>query len=195
MENSRQKKDIFLLVILILLLIVLVSGATYAYLNTGVVKNSSTGQGGCFNVDYEGQDISSDNLQSTTNYLEGAKTVVTLSKAADCEIYTSANIYIETDEALTSAPIEDPQALKYKVVKGDYSSGSEPSANSLVSEGKINSKNNSILLASDLELTTTDTDYTIYIWIDSDESNGEYNGTTYSGYIYAESVQSSTIKK
>lgn len=190
MKNSIKKRDIVILFVLILILVVLILGATYAYMSVSAVNNSAAGEAGCFEVDYTGNAINATNLASTTNYLEGAKTVVTLSKADGCEIYTSADIYIKTNDSST-APIDNPKALKYKIFQGNFSDGSTPTG-AAIGEGYIDDLQATIKIAS-VNLTTTATNYTIYIWIDSDLSDGEYNGKTYSGYIYAESVQSSTI--
>ena len=180
-----DSKNIWL-VLVITTTMTLILGTTYAYLELGGTSNA-TGTAGCFNVTYTGQAINNSNLSVTTAYnLTEAQTTVKLNKASNCEIYTEADIKLFTDSNIT-APISSPQALKYKVVKtsgnGTIKSGGE---------GIITSKGASTTLAT-VSLTETQTTYTIYLWIDSSISNGYYDQKTYSGYIYAESKQSSTI--
>ena len=143
-------------------------------------NNSIIGNGKCEGINYKGENISSKDLVSTTNYLEGVKSKITLSQNENCQIYTSVNIYLYTNEN-TTAPIESIQAFKYKLFQND----------SLLSEGTITKKGETLLAT--VPLTVTPIDYDIYLYIDSSISNGNYNEKNYSGYIYAESSQTSTI--
>lgn len=188
-----MRKENLKLSIIIFLAVVISLSATYAYLELTPGGASATGQGGCFNVNYnvsdtEGEDIDKleiTSLQSTTNYLEGASANITLSKNTNCEIYTQALIYIHTNSSATTAPLSGG-AMKYKIMQGD----------SEVSSGTINAVtvNSEDQLLATINLTTTPTAYTIYLWIDSSISGGSYHNTTYSGYFYASSTQSSDVK-
>lgn len=155
-------------------------GATYAFLNFGATNNTATGVGGCFEVNYSGQVINNLSLESTATYTEGASSNVILSKSTNCQIYTEAEIYIHTNTT-TTAPISDG-ALKYKVLNGSTTVG----------EGSVTTTGDTKLAT--VTLSTTATTYKVYLWIDSDISNGKYHEKTYSGYIYASSIQSSTVK-
>lgn len=182
--DRKTKMQYIKLVFLIILLITLTLGGTYAFLNAQISNNTTTGQAGCFQVSYSGQVINSSNLSATNNYLEGAKTEVTLKKDASCQIYTTSDIYIYTNSEGTTAPISDG-ALKYKVLQGD----------TVKSEGTITQKGAQTLLLSNISLSTTATTYKIYIWVDSNVTTDRaYDKTKYSGYIYAESTQQSTVK-
>ncbi len=137
--------------------------------------------GGCFNVNYTGENITTSSISTTTNYEDGSKTTVTLSKNSSCKLYKEANIYLHTNNN-TTAPIETIPALKYKLYNGS----------SQISEGTITNKNDYLL--GTVPLTDTSTTYTVYLYIDPSISIGNYNGTSYSGYIYADSHQTSTIE-
>lgn len=186
--DNKTKMQYLKLVFLIILLITLTLGATYAFLDLKASNDAApTGQAGCFEVTYSGQIINSSNLSVTNNYLEGARTEVTLTKSASCQIYTLSNIYIYTNSTGTTAPITDG-ALKYKVLNGS----------TLQSEGTITQTDTATPLLENIPLSTTASTYTIYIWVDSNVTNSttsrSYDNTKYSGYIYAESTQQSTIK-
>lgn len=173
---SKLKYFYFILVFSILL----ISG-TYAYQYINTTNNSVTGMGGCFNVNYTGQNIATTDLATTTNYQNGSRTTVTLSKHSSCKLYTEANIYLKTNNT-TTAPIESIPALKYKVFN----------STSQISEGTITTKNDYLLAT--VPLTDTSTTYTVYLYIDANLSIGQYDGKSYSGYVYAESNQTSTIE-
>lgn len=166
---------------LLFLYCLIVTGGTYAYLYFGDMDDSTlVGKGYCNNIYYDGIDINASDLISTVNYEEGAQTTITLSYPRDCEIYTLANIYIHTNDT-TTAPIATTPALRYKVFE----------ESTLISEGLVNAMGD-VLLAT-VPLSIVPKSYTIYLWIDSDLSNGMYHDTTYSGYIYATSEQTSTL--
>lgn len=179
--NKKSRIKIVSLVYIIMAYSIIVISGTYAYKNLTASDSSATGQGGCFQVNYTGQNLTSANVTSTNIYTEGAKATVTLSKHTSCKLYTEANIYLKTNNS-TTAPITTVQALKYKVFSGDYQ----------ISEGVVTSLNDYILAT--VPLTDTATTYTIYLWIDNVVSAGYYTDTSYSGYVYANSAQTSTIE-
>ena len=168
--------------IIIILLVVFSLSATYAFLTLTANNNSANGIGGCFNVNYSAQDINNTALVSTTDYTQGASSNVILSKNADCEIYTEADIMIHTNDT-TDAPISDG-ALKYKILKDSE----------VISEGAITTTDPADTKLATVDLTETDVTYKVYIWIDSSISNGAYNGKSYSGYLFANAIQTSTIQ-
>lgn len=172
--------------VIIILLVAFSLTATYAFVNLTAENNSAVGTAGCFSVNYTGQEINNLSLTSTTDYTTSTSSEVTLSKNENCEIYTEAFIKIHTNDNITAPITGENQALKYKIEKisgnGEILDGGE---------GVINQIGDMTLAT--VKLTDTDTTYKVYIWIDSSVSNGAYNGTTYSGYIFAESAQTSTI--
>ena len=167
---------------LIVMYAVIIMTSTYAYKEFSSEREGLTGQGGCFNVDYFGREITSLNILTSENYKNGAKTSVVLSKNSSCKLYSLANIYLHTNNS-TTAPISTITALKYKVLDGE----------TIIAEGTVTEKNSDKLLKT-VPLTENPTNYYIYLYIDSELSEGNYNDTTYSGYIYAEANQTSTIE-
>ena len=165
----------------IIIYCIIITSGTYAYQYINTTSSNITGMGGCFNVNYTGENITTSSISTTTNYEDGSKTTVTLSKNSSCKLYTEANIYLHTNNN-TTAPIETIPALKYKLYNGS----------SQISEGTITNKNDYLL--GTVPLTDTSTTYTVYLYIDPAISIGNYNGTSYSGYIYADSHQTSTIE-
>lgn len=175
-----MKKENIKSIIIIGVIVLFSLGSTYAFLNFSASNNTATGVGGCFKVNYSGQAINNLSIQSTSTYTEGASSDVILSKSTDCKIYTEAEIYIHTNTT-TTAPISNG-ALKYKVLNG----------NTTVGEGSVTATGDTKLAT--VTLSNTATTYKVYLWIDSDTSNGTYHETTYSGYIFASAIQTSTVK-
>ncbi len=180
-RNNNLKRILHFLLILVVYSC-LITSSTYAYLYLGSNNNSISGSGKCEGVNYKGENISASNLVSTTNYLEGAKSTITLSKNKDCTIYTYVNLYLYTNNT-TTAPITTVKALKYKIV----------SSNNVTYSGVVSYMEDTLLAT--LPLEDTEITYTIYLYIDSTLSLGNYNDKTYSGYIYATTEQTSTIGK
>lgn len=176
-----KNRKIFIFISVICIFLIFTIGGTYAYLYLGRTDNSVTGKGYCNSVVYEGTNINASNLVSTTNYLNGLKTDVKLSYENDaCSIYPFVTIYLHTNDS-TTAPITSVHAFKYKVFNGSTK----------VSEGVITAKGD-VKLAT-VPLTRTSTTYSVYLYIDSNISNGYFDAKTYSGYIYASATQTSTI--
>ncbi len=179
-EPLNELRGIITLIFYIFIYAVFIIGSTYAFMNFNANNDDLLGQGGCFEVSYTGEEINSLDILSSDDYKNGAKTSVTLSKSSSCKIYSMANIYIHTSDE-TTAPIASVSALKYKVVTSD----------NYERNGIINKKGD--LLIANVPLNDTSTTYKVYIWVDSSLSSGAFNNTSYSGYIYADAIQTSTI--
>lgn len=185
------------LIITILVVITLSLSITYAYVEFAPTANTASEGEACFDIEYEGQDFSTSNIVSAESYSDGAKATVTLNLSEDCNITADANIYIHTNtgDSETTAPINEVQALKYLIRSSDTEV--DGTTGVIITEYEDEEGNTVIkedLQIASVELTTTPTSYEIYIWVDSEISQGNYNNTTYSGYIYAESIQTSTVK-
>ena len=189
MDNDI-KKSYIKLGVLIIIFISLALGSTYAwlYIQRSTNASSTTGTAGCFNVTYNSDAIKHTNLSSTTNYLEGARTDISIQKASTCKIYTKASLYIYTNaSSITSIGSTNFQtgAVKYTVVN---------SSNTIISQGSITASGDKVI-ATDLNISDgSATTYKIYIWIDSSiTSERNYDEKTYSGYFYAIADQKSTV--
>lgn len=177
-----MKKENIKLSITILLIVVFSLSVTYAWMELNTNSSTSENQSGCFVVNYSGQEINNTSLKSTTNYLEGASSNIILSKNSNCKIYTEASIYIHTNSESTTAPLSNG-AMKYKIMQGTTE----------IQSGTIEESEDQLLAT--VPLTDTNVTYIVYLWIDPEVSKGSYNGKTYSGYLYASSTQSSTVKE
>lgn len=82
------------------------------------------------------------------------------------------------------APIENG-SLKFNVINNTTKAS--------VGSGTIQSQGDEDQELATVPLSTTAVTYKVYIWVDSNISLGTFNGKEYSGYLYANSVQSSDI--
>lgn len=192
-----MKKDIIRSIIIVGLIVTLTISSTYAFMNLNTDNNSTTGNGGCFQVSYTGTAVTNIEIEAGGNYTDSgasAHPIVKLSKNSSCKIYTEASIYLTVDSTsqiplAQSEVVNEPTAInafKYKVMKGSTE----------VSNGTLLKGNNTgtydILLAT-VPLTDTQTTYDIYLWLDMNLSLGAYHEKSFSGKIYAKSDQSSTL--
>ncbi len=173
--------------IIILVIATLTISSTYAYLLLQVSSNQISGDGGCFQVSYSGTTINVLDMASSDTYTDGAHSTITLSKDSSCKIYTEAAIYLHVNDASTlpiSSSMSASNAFKYNVLNNG----------NVVSSGVVrkSGSSNDILLGT-YTLTDTVKSYDIYLWIDYNLSDGYYDQKVFSGYLYANSVQTSTI--
>lgn len=181
-----MKKENIKLSITILLVVVFSLSVTYAYMELSASNSTSENQSGCFVVNYSGQEINNSSLKSASDYTQGASSNIILSKNSGCKIYTEASIYIHTNSSETTAPLSNG-AMKYKVMQGTTE----------IQSGTISAvdENSEDQLLATVALTNQNVTYTVYLWIDPEVSKGSYHGKNYSGYLYASSTQSSSIKE
>ena len=157
------KKYNIKLTIVILLIITTVLSTTYAFLNLTKSNNTEESTAGCFVVDYTGKIVSTnlgsiDTSTVASDYTKGSHATVTLNKDSnkECMIYTKATISLHTDTANT-APLNQPQALYYKVLSGE----------TVISSGVITDTQNSstsVPTNFSVDLVTVDLKPTIYIF-------------------------------
>ncbi len=197
-----MKKSNTILILLIGAITIFSIGTTYAFLNINANSNNQTGQSGCFEINYTGTigkyDSINDELESSDTYTgpyenDTGFASVKFSKASSCKIYDKLNIKLHTNSE-TSLQLLKEGALKYRVVNS--------SNNSEYWDGEIKTTSTTsseldTTLAPNVALINTEKTYKIYLWVDtsiSHNSNYNYDGLKYSGYIYADTTQSSTIK-
>ena len=171
------------LIMILLIYIIFITGSTYAYLAIGNNNNSINGIGSCGNVSYNGTNVIGANLNTTTNYTEGAHSTVTVSKTANSG-YVEADIFIHNNSGSVPFNVgaEGYDAFKYVVLDG-----------STIIGGGIITKSNKDQLLATIPLTVTSRTYDVYVWVDANLSHGLYSNTSYSGYIYAKAICESTV--
>lgn len=183
----------------LLLLSILTIGATYAYfINTVSSSQNAEANAKKFEVLYTGGSALTTNLQPRESRDETYKTSVNI-KMAEGSINAIANIYINIEE-MSDVLASDALVWEIVVKKGTNNINITPSKGNFSScmTNSINECNNGrkIYILNDYEVTTENTEVTVYLWVDGSKVGNEIVGATFTGYIGAETrnVTGSTTK-
>ena len=183
----------------LLLIAILTIGVTYAYfINTVSSSQNAEANAKKFEVLYTGGSALTTNLQPRESRDETYKTSVNI-KMAEGSINAIANIYINIEE-MSDVLASDALVWEIVVKKGTNNINITPSKGTFSScmTNSINECNNGrkIYILNDYEVTTENTEVTVYLWIDGSKVGNEISGATFTGYIGAETrnVTGSTTK-
>ena len=153
-----KKKHIIIAVVLLIGAIAL--GSSLAWWTWSTSSNEQTNvvvTVGGITIDYEdGENITNNNLIPTSTKEKGISKSITVSSTG--QVYLDLNMAVVTlDDGLKDA------SFKYEIYNGSE----------LVTGGNFGSRNagDNIALLSVVEVTSTPTTYTLYIWIDGNMSN------------------------
>ena len=183
----------------LLLIAILTIGATYAYfINTVSSSQNAEANAKKFEVLYTGGSALTTNLQPRESRDETYKTSVNI-KMAEGSINAIANIYINIEE-MSDVLASDALVWEIVVKKGTNNINITPSKGNFSScmTNSINECNNGrkIYILNEYEVTTENTEVTVYLWVDGSKVGNEIVGATFTGYIGAETrnVTGSTTK-
>ena len=181
-------KKIIIYITIILSIIAITVSATYAFFSaTASTNNTINANTTKLEVIYTGGTEISGILNLVATKEEGFETTVRI-KLSEDSVDASADLYIQINEITSSIATE---ALRWEVHK-TYE-GQETYVDSgtfLDCENGATTKKctngDKIYIVKDYELTTTDTYYTVYIWLDGNKIGNEALGATLKAYIGAE---------
>ena len=174
MGNMSRKKRIILISIIIVLVLSLVVAGTYALwtwnsnVNKNVVFNTSKGMQ--YYIYYDaGESKFVGDFQASDTYTGGIHTTITMGKSseiANIGLYATINMTIKA----IGSNLANSSALKWVITKGNSTNpGTVLNSGSFIGH----SLGDNIVLAPSIEITTTNTEYTIWIWLDSSMNPGE----------------------
>ena len=193
MENMSRKKRIILISIIIVLLVSLVVAGTYALwtwnsnVNKNVVFNTSKGMQ--YYIYYDaGESKFVGDFQASDSYTGGIHTTITMGKSseiANIGLYATINMTIKA----IGSNLANSSALKWFITKGNSTNpGTVLNSGSFIGH----SLGDNIVLAPSIEITTTNTEYTIWIWLDSSMNPGEeISGETIDASVWTQINQRS----
>ena len=174
MGNMSRKKKIILISIIIVLVVSLVVAGTYALwtwnsnVNKNVVFNTSKGMQ--YYIYYDaGESKFVGDFQASDSYTGGIHTTITMGKSseiANIGLYATINMTIKA----IGSNLANSSALKWVITKGNSTNpGTVLNSGSFIGH----SLGDNIVLAPSIEITTTNTEYTIWIWLDSSMNPGD----------------------
>ena len=160
-----NKGKIFMIASITILCISIIGSTTAYYIST--LFSDLTVDTITYGLDYyinytKGQDITSAELTPGINYTEGVSTDIELWKKDNTyDIY--GHIYLDINEIGTNT--SGSSALKYAVVNND----------TLVAEGVFDgyTSGESLTLKKNIPLEITKQIYTIYVWVDENETSSD----------------------
>ena len=163
MKKIKNKSKLYMIISIIILLVVVI-GSAYAYYRI-VLFNDLTVNPITNGLDYyinyaKGTDITSSVLEPSTDYSGGNSVTITFYKKDNTyDIY--GHIYLDVTSVGTA--LSSSSALKYTVL----------SNNIIISQGTLGgiANGDSLLLAVNIPLSTEQTEYTVYLWLDDANSN------------------------
>ena len=194
MGNMSRKKRIILISIIIVLVLSLVVAGTYALwtwnsnVNKNVVFNTSKGMQ--YYIYYDaGESKFVGDFQASDSYTGGIHTTITMGKSseiANIGLYATINMTIKA----IGSNLANSNALKWVITKGNSTNpGTVLNSGSFIGH----SLGDNIVLASSIEITTTNTEYTIWIWLDSSMNPGEeISGETIDASVWTQINQGSS---
>ena len=192
MENSKKTST---LIIGIILLIAIISGISYAWL----VWSKDTkieGTSKCFDITYKGgSDISANLVLVDTPISSGKITygynmasssfAITLNNS--CDTTGKFNLILKNTTVPTAyISGNSKNALKYALVSG--SSVSVGSSYTVLASGNINTTSDINIYTSTLSKGVTN-NYVLIVYVDGNSAGEDSKGTSYSGYVTADAVQ------
>ena len=189
-----DKRKLIGTIIGVIMFAALIVGATYAWLsfNANVTNTVANGTTLTYWVDYgKGTDISDIPILVTGTTSTAAEVTLT-AKRPQGSIADNIKIYISTNASASTDIITSSKALKYVIC--------ETSCNASFSGNTIRAlenENTVEIFSGTLEGTTSSSTnkthtYKIYFWLDASLITNSHIGAKYSGYIHADSTQSTT---
>ena len=183
-------KKISLYIIIILLLIVATIAGTYAYMIATInsTNNAVNTSGTNLKVVYSGGAAIEGILNLSNDKTGGLNTTVNI-KIAEDSVVAKAHLYIDIEKITSSIATNALNWEVYKTVNGVESfvnSGTFADCLTGTTARKCVA-GDKLYIVNDYQLSTEDTAFTIYVWLDGNKVGNEVVGATFKGIVAAES--------
>ena len=181
-------KKITLYISIIVLIIVFTAGATFAYLVTteNSIVNSITAEGAEIKVIYTGGKKIEGPISLSENKDGGLNTTINI-KLDVVSAPVKTDLYINVNKISSSLASE---GFKWEVYKNNETTAFS-SGNFLDCQNGNGVKNcavgDRLYIVKDYKTPTTNTTFTVYVWLDGNLVGNEVLGASFSGIIEAES--------
>ena len=168
-------------IVAVLLLMFIVVGGTYAYLWSSAVtsNNSIFGNAGNVNVIYTGGTSINESMSVVSSKEEGYNTSVSI-RLAPNSASAKATLYIHIDEITENIAVS---GFIWDVY--GYRNGNLVIHNVGNFYGYDDTTNNEIPIVRDYLLSEDNTIFTVYFWVDGNQTGNSVVGGSFSGYIGA----------
>jgi len=180
-------KKIILYILVILLIVILTVAGTYAYFVTTINSaNSLIGSSSKLEVLYTGDTAITGVLNLVSSKEEGKQATVKIQLSND-SVDAKADIFIQVNQIGTDIASDALNWELYRTYQG---------SESFVAKGTFDgvSSGDKIYIDRDYRLSTDETSYTVYIWLDGNKIGNEALGESLEGYIGAEAEHITELK-
>ena len=175
-----MKKQLIYTICAVLLLAIAVVGSTYAFFTSTAGENSDVDtESKEFEVIYTGGAQIEGPIGLSTNRAGGVNTTVHI-KVGQNSVEALSYLYLNITEMTANLSSTN---VKWEI--SGVKNNQEVYTDSGTFNGYNDTNNNVITLVHDYKLTADQTDFTLYIWIDGENTGNEILGATFSGYISA----------
>ena len=186
-----MKKNIIYMIAL-LLVIIIVSGSTYAYFSATIRKNNSiTTKGDILEVVYSGDVAINGNIELTRSK-EGGYRRVTKIGLSEQSVGIAAHLYIKIQNISPELAVNGLKWEVYTLEENDeekfYSSGNFTQCGALEQTKSKCTNGDKLYMVTNYELSTTQKEFVIYLWLNGDEVGNEVINRKLVGTISAETI-------
>lgn len=177
--------------LVLLLVTILTVGGTYAFFTATTTSNSLAGETHQLEVIYTGDTEINGNLNLVKTKEEGWKRTISIG-LSETSVGASANLYISISQITATLANDALNWELYQLIDNTetyVNSGTFLDCGAIGASKSKCSSGDRIYMLTGYELSTTPTQYVIYLWLDGYKVGNEVLGATLKGYIGAESNQ------
>ncbi len=170
------------IIIGVTLLVVIIAGSTYAFLDTVITHyGDANANSSNLNIIYSGSGSFSEPMVMVSSKEQGSSTTINM-YTADNSVSPLINLYINIESMTANLSIEG-FIWEVCATRGQET----PVCNSGNFSGYDSTTNNVVPILSNYRLTTDNTTFTIYLWLDGSRISTSLSGASFTGYIDARS--------
>lgn len=183
-------KKIFFYISIILSILIITAGATYAYFAsaTNSAKNALTGDSAFLLVNYTGGTNIEGSISLSRDKSGGRNTTVNISLDPD-SVIAKADLFLNINSISSPLAVEGFIWEVYKTINGVESFVGSGTFETCQPSGLKCSSGDKIIIVNDYILSTTNTAFTVYVWLNGDKVGNEVIGSSFSGTIHAETEE------
>ena len=185
-----MKKNIIYIVGL-LLIIIIISGSTYAYFSATIGKNNAiTSTGDILEIIYDGDIAINGNIELSRSK-EGGHRRVTKIGLSERSVGIAAHLYIQIQNISPELAVS---GLKWEVytlkngVETFYNSGTFMQCGGIDETKSKCTSGDKLYMVTNYELSTTQSEFVVYLWLNGDEVGNEVINRKLVGTISAETI-------
>lgn len=182
-------KKILIYATIIVLTIVITVGATYAYFSASTNSNNMNSGSSQIEIIYTNGNKIEGDMNLSTDKEGGRNTTVNVRQTTN-SVPTELNLFLNVDQITSALAVEGLVWEVYKTYDGITTFVDSGTFLDCGDKGETKSKctnGDRLYLVTDYALSTTNTAFTVYVWLDGNKVGNEVIGATFSGTIAAES--------